>query len=161
MSVNSTLHSVTPAQVKKLRADNELFAALCGYDEDAPEGSFKAPSLDLSFWEDTHTLLHYAGCPTAHKVLNSDYDGDEELEYDGHDIRLATPAKVKKIAEELARVTLDVLRKKGLEAEYKTFRRSELLKPEDYEEQFDEVKRVRSFFETAAKAGNAILLTEG
>lgn len=159
MGVNSTLYSVTPTQLKKLRGDNELFAALVG-DDEAADPSWKVPSLDLSFWEDTHTLLYYAGSPTAHEVLNSDYDGDDELEYDPYDIRLATPAKVKKIAGEFAPVTLERLREKGLENEYRTFRRHELLTPEDYELQFEEVERVRAFFDEAAKAGNAILLTE-
>jgi hypothetical protein len=39
-------------------------------------------------------------------------------------------------------------------------RRHEELKPEDYEERFAEMERVRAFFDAAAKAGNAILLTE-
>jgi hypothetical protein len=155
MSVTSTAYSVTPAQLKKLRGDNEVFASLFGED-DGEDASWEVPKLEFIDFEDTHRLLHYAGAPTMHKILDFELMSDE-FEYEGYDISLATPAQVKKIAGELAKMTLAKVREKGLAAEFKSDRRHELLKPEDYDAQFAEIARVRDFFAKAAKKGNAVI----
>lgn len=156
MSVTSTVYSVSTAQLGKLRDDNELFAALFGED-DGEDSSWEVPKHEFLDFEDTHTLLYYAGCPTMHAVLDFELGSDEAYEYEGHDIRVATPAIVKKIAKELAGLTLETVREKGLAAEFRTDRRHELLKAEDYDEQFAEIERARDFFAAAAKAGNAVV----
>ena len=156
MSVTSTLYSVPPALLKKLRKDNELFAKLFGEDEDADQ-EFKLPSLEPFDFEDTHRLLNCAGFKTLHKTLDFEKGNDEAYDYDGYDVQVATPAKVKKIAAELARATLAKVRDKGLEIGFSTDRRGELLKPDDYEAQFKEIERMRDFFTAAAEAGDAVV----
>jgi len=100
MSFSATLYAVAPAALKKAREDNEYFGAIFGEDEDA-DASAKAPSLELADFIDTALLLHYAGCLTLHKAIDFDSFAEEELEYSSYDIRVVTPAKVKKIAEEV------------------------------------------------------------
>ena len=160
MSFSVTLNAVTPADLKKARADNEHFGAIFGEDESG-EASAKAPSLELADFTDTAMLLHYAGCLTLHKTIDFDGFADEELEYSSYDIRVATPAKVKKIAEELARVTLERVREKGLAAEYRTDRTREVVTAEGYVEQLAQIERARDFFATAAKAGHAVVAAGG
>jgi hypothetical protein len=157
MSVTSTLYSVSPVLLRKLRKDNELFAALFGEDEDADATTFKVPSLEPIDFEDTHRLLNCAGFKTLHKTLDFENGNDEAYDYDGYDVQVATPAKVKKIAEELARATLAKVRDKGLEIGFTTDRRGELLKPGDYEAQFKEIERMRDFFKAAADVGDAVV----
>lgn len=156
MSVTSIAYSVPPALLKELRDDNELFAALFGEDEDAGP-AWKVEQLEFVDFEDTHRLLHYAGYSTLHQALDFENGNDEAFEHEGYDIQVATPAKVKKIAEELRRVTLEEVREKGLAGEFRTDRRGDLLKPEDYEAQFAEVERTAAFFAAAAKAGHAVV----
>lgn len=155
MSVTTSAYSVTPAQLKKLRADNEVFASLFGED-DGEDASWEVPKHEFVDFEDTHRLLHYAGASTMHAVLDFELMSDE-YDYGGRDIRVATPAQVKKIAAELAKMTLETVREKGLAGEFKTDRRHELLKAEDYDAQWREIARVREFFAAAAKAGNAVV----
>lgn len=156
MSVTSTLYSVPPRLLKKLREDNELFAALFGEDEDA-DAEYKVPSLEPIDFEDTHRLLSCAGFKKLHKTLDFENGNDEAFDYDGYDVQVATPAKVKKIAEELARATLAKVRDKGLEIGFKSDRRGDLLTPKDYDAQFEEIERMRDFFDAAAKAGDAVV----
>ena len=139
-----------------IRDSNELFGSLFG-EEETSDASWKVENLVFVDFEDTHRLLRCAGYPTLRNVLDFENGNDEAFEYGGYDIQVATPAKVKKIAEELARVTLAEVRTKGLEAEFSTDRRNERLKPDDYEAQFDEIERARVFFAAAAKAGNAVV----
>ncbi|MBL8715947.1 MAG: DUF1877 family protein [Myxococcales bacterium] len=156
MSVTSTAYAVPPALLKKLRADNERFAALFGEDENAgPE--WKVQKLEFVDFEDTHRLLRCAGYPTLRKVLDFENGNDEAFEYEGYDIQVATPAKVKKIAGELAEVTLEQVRTKGLEAEFSTDRRGTVLTAADYDEQFREIEATRDFFAAAAAAGHAVV----
>lgn len=156
MSVTSTIYSVPPALLKKLRADNDLFGALFGEDEDAGD-EWKIGSYELMDFEDTHHLLAIAGFSMLKKALDFEKGNDEAFDYDGWDVQVATPAKVQRIAEQLAKVTLAKLRDKGLEVGFKTDRRGDVLKPDDYKQQFEEIVRVRDFFADAAKAGNAIV----
>ena len=160
MSVTSTVYAVTPAQLTKLREDNELLAALFGDDEDAEE-TFDAPRFAFHDFEDTHRLLYYAGHPALHDILDFELGSDETLDDGERDIRVATPAQVKKIAADLAKVTLEQVREKGLAAEFKTDRRNELLRAEDYTFQFSEIEKTRAFFAAAAKAGHAVIAAAG
>lgn len=160
MSVTSTVYAVTPAQLKKLRDDNGLLAALFGDDEDAEE-TFDVPRFEFHDFEDTHRLLYYAGHHALHDILDFELGTDETLDDGEHDIRVATPAQVKKIAADLAKVTLADVREKGLAAEFKTDRRNELLKADEYDFQYKEIEKTRDFFAAAAKEGHAVIAAAG
>jgi len=90
-------------------------------------------------------------------VLDFENGNDEAFEYEGYDIQIATPAKVKKIAAELAKVTLDEVRTKGLAVEFRIDRRGTILEAKDYDGQYLEIEAAREFFAAAAKAGHAVV----
>lgn len=160
MSFTVTLYAVTSAELKKARGDNEHFGTIFG-EEESGEAPAKAPSLGLADFTDTARLLHYAGSTTLHKTIDFDASADEELEYSSYDIRVASPAKVKKIAGEIAGVTLERVREKGLASEFRTDRTREEVTAEGYVAQFAEIARARDFFTAAAKAGHAVVAAGG
>jgi hypothetical protein len=156
VSTTSTVHSVPPDLLRKIKKGNELFRFLFG-DEETEDAMWKLDRFTFVDFEDTHGLLHRAGFSALHKTLDFENGNDEAFEYEDYDIQVASPAKVKKIAQELAKVTLAVVREKGLETEFRSDRRGELLKPEDYDAQFAEIERSRDFFAATAQAGNAVV----
>jgi hypothetical protein len=162
MSFSVSLYAVTPAELKKAREDNEHFGVIFGEDEDGEaSGEAAAARLELADFTDTATLVRYAGYPTLHETFDFDASPDEEFEYSSYDIRVAAPATVKKIAGELASVTLERVREEGLAAEFRTDRTREEVTAEGYVEQFAEIERAREFFAAAAKAGHAMIAAGG
>jgi hypothetical protein len=160
MGVLTTTYAVPPATLKKLYANNELLEFLLGFEEsDDPMFEVAEYEYDKAF-EDKHMILSVAGYPTMHKTLDFELGSDEELDWGGCDIRVATPAIVKTIATELSTATFEEVKARCL-AEECTDWHGKVIPEDEYDGLIGDLEKLKKFFADAASAGHAVIAAAG
>ncbi len=159
MGVLSTLYAVPAPLMKKIRADNERLGWVFG-DEETDDPAWKVASYDFDkrLYE-LAAILRAGGCPTLKPAFDFEDPADNEPEYGPYDLRVATPSKVKKIAKELASVTLAQLVARGVEAGVTDYN-GHLIPEADYDGYVGDIEDVKIFFAKAAEAGHFIIGAE-
>lgn len=156
MGVLSSIYSVPPALMKKVRADHEKLGLVFGDEEtDDPAWKVERHEFDKTF-EERLKILRSAGYKTMYVAFDFESPADDEPEYGGYDIRVAKPVRVKKIANEIASVTLAELTKKGL-ANGCTDYDGKLIPESDYASYLGDLEELKKFFAAAAAAGHFVI----
>lgn len=160
MGVLTNLYTVAPTVMKKVRADNERLARVFG-DEETDEPGWRGAQHDFDkhFYE-LAALIAAAGAPTLKRAFDFEDPADNEPEYGSYDLRVATPAKVKKIAKELAPLVGALVKAKGLEAGVTDYN-GRVIPAAEYDSYLAELSAVQAFFATAAEAGHFVIGAEG
>jgi hypothetical protein len=156
MGVLTSLYSVPAPLMKKIRADNEKLGFVFG-DEEADDDSWKVAAYDFDKqFYDAMSLYKSLGHKTIHAAFNFEDPADDEPEYGGYDIRVAKPAMVKRIAEELSKLTFSELKTRGL-AEGATNYSGNTVQEYEYDGLVGSVDRLKAFFATAAAKGHFVI----
>lgn len=156
MGVLTNLYSVPSPLMKKVLADNEKLGFVFG-DEEADDDSWKVASYDFDKWfEDAMGVYAKSGYETIRAAFDFEDPADDEPEYGSYDIRVATPATVKKIAQELANATFSELKTKGLAAGATDYY-GKTIREDEYEGLVGDVDRLKAFFATAAAEGHFVI----
>lgn len=159
MGVVTTAYSILPKTMRKIRADND-------YLEHVFEGgdlNREIESYDFdTIIEPWISILREMGYKkTAENIDFERYFSDSQncLDYDGYDIWIISPSKVKAMAEEIQNAVFTELKNKGL-AYGITDRRGKILLESEYEGYFGDIENLKKFFKKTADEGNYLLFSE-
>ncbi len=156
MGVLTSIYAVPPPMMKKIRADNENLGFVFG-DEETEDKSWKVASYEFDkLFEERLGIYAAAGYKAMQNAFDFEDPADDEPEYGGYDIRVAAPAKVKKIAEEIAKATFAELKTKGV-AQGVTDYYGKLIPESEYDGYVGDVQKVKAFFAKAAAAGHFVI----
>jgi hypothetical protein len=144
--------------LRKIKADNEKLALLLGLEETS-DGAWSVATytIDKGF-EELLRILKETGHSFTPQALDLELS-DGELEFDGYGLCLVSPAKVKKIARELASATYEGLKAQGL-AKQVTDYYGQPIPEGDYELYVGDIQGFSSFFRKAAADGHAVLVAQ-
>jgi hypothetical protein len=164
MTVVTGFHRVQAETIKMLEANPELMDWLLGYSHDGETGEklgFKdgiaPPYLNIDkAWDEILLLLagtdQHEAYQALHICLWEEYDGYEE-------IRLFSPAVVKKSLAALENLEIDFLRGEALRRALRTYHGDPIDDLLDYA--LNHLESLRNFWREAARADEAIISETG
>jgi hypothetical protein len=159
MGVLTNVYSVPAKVMKKIDEDNERLGFLFGDEESADAKMWQVDKYDFDKrFDDVIRIMRAAGLNATYKALDVENPGENEPEYDPYDIKRVSPAKVKKIAAELAPITFMDLKKKGLEQEVSDWHSNRTIGEAEYSSYVGDIEKIKAFFQKAADAGNFIII---
>jgi hypothetical protein len=161
MGVETTAYSVPPKMMRKIRAANEVLDFVFGNsDEEKPEWKFDEMGFGKRF-EENITILREGGCRKTSKILNLEgyfYSDDKSnfIEYDGYEVVIVPPSKVKTVAQELENMNFEKLKteclEKGVTDYYGT-----IIRENEYDSYISSIRQMKKFFQKNADAGNFVI----
>lgn len=95
MSVDTIAYSVPPKMMRKIRTENENLDYVFGNsDEEKPEWQFESLDFGKRFDENRY-ILRAGGFTKTPEILDleSYYDTNNYLEYDGYEVQIISPSK--------------------------------------------------------------------
>jgi hypothetical protein len=164
MAVATGFHRVKAETIKMLEADPELMDWLLGYSHETAAGEklgcrdgIAPPYLSIEqAWDEILILLagtdNHAAYQTLHISLWEEYDGFEEL-------RLFSPAVVKKGLAALENLEIEQVRSEALRRELRTYNGDPIHYLLDYA--LDHLECLRNFWREAARADEGIISETG
>jgi len=155
MGVLTTAYSVPPAMMKKIKADNDTLGFVVG-DVEGKGWECESFSFDKGF-EERIGILGDNGYPKTREALDLESAGEDDPAYDGYDVRVVSPATLKKIVKELATATFEDLKAKGL-AKGTTDYYGKTIPADMYAYYVGDIQEMRAFFTKAATAGHWLVL---
>jgi hypothetical protein len=100
MSVTTTIYAVGTKMMKKVKADNEKFAFLFGECEE--DERWKVESFSFESSVDTYTQIFFnAGAKKSRGLIDSGNNNLDIFDYNGYDIWVVPPSRVKTMTKEL------------------------------------------------------------
>ena len=117
MGVLTTIYSVPVPMMKKIKADHDNLGFLFGVEESGGD-AWKCETFECDKgFEERIGILGENGYPKTKEALDLESADEEDPSYDGYDVRVVSPATVKKIAKEIASATAAELTKAGVKTE--------------------------------------------
>ena len=160
MGVLTTAYSISPSQMRKLRADENNFKLLLPVDlEFPPKWNVERYKFGKHF-EETIGILRVCGYQKTFRLLNFENYHNPDYKnfwnYEGYNIWTITPAELKIICGELADATFEKLKTVGLAAKATNYF-GEIIPEEMYEYYVGKIKQIKSFFKRIDEQGNFML----
>jgi hypothetical protein len=164
MAVLTGFHRVTAETIKKLEENPELMDWLLGYSSDRTTGeqlgfrdAVAPPYLNIDqAWDEILIVLagtdQHEAYQSLHISLWEEYDGCEE-------IRLFSPAVVKKSLKALENLELDCLHAEAVRRALRTYNGDPIENLLDYT--LDHLERLRNFWREASLADEGIISETG
>lgn len=162
MGVITTLYSVEPKRMKKLRADNENIAFVTGDCENESE-KWQMESYDFDTEIETFIGFFYdLGFDKTRKSINSEYADLDVFDYNGYDIWEIPPSGIKAMVKELESATFEELKAKIIENEIQLRDRRGTLIPNNPYELYlkNDVENIKNFLKRALEQGHYLLFVE-
>ncbi len=158
MGVMTTVYSVEPKMMKKVRADNENFAFIFG-DCDGEIERWKIESYDFDKGIDTYiTIFLEGGFTKTSRNIDSEYADLDAFDFGGYDIWAIPPSGVKAMCKELENATFEVLKAKNLSEV--TDRRGNSLLDSELESYLSDIEGIKKFFDKTFEQGNYLVFSE-
>ena len=157
MGVLTTIYSVPVPLMKKIKADHDNLGFLFGVEESGGD-AWKCETFECDKgFEERIGILGENGYPKTKEALDLESADEEDPSYDGYDVRVVSPATVKKIAKEIASATAAELTKKGL-PNGTTDYYGKPIPAEAYAYYVGDIEEMKAFFAKAAAAGNWLVI---
>ena len=157
MGVLTTAYSVPPEMMKKIKADHEKLGFVFGVEEGGGKAwECETFEFDKGF-EERIGILGENGYPKTREALDLESADEDDPSYDGYDVRVVSPATLKKLAKELASATFAELKKKGL-ANGTTDYYGKTIPAEAYSYYVGDIEDMKAFFAKAATAGHWLVI---
>ncbi|MCA9520532.1 MAG: DUF1877 family protein [Myxococcales bacterium] len=143
--------------MKKIRRDNEWLAYLFGVEEADAEAWACATFEFDKLYEETIGILGATGHPKTRSALDLEIPDKHAVEFDGYDIRVVTPAKLKAITKELEHATAKNVKAKAIAIGVTDYYGRPIAEKE-VEIYIGDLAKLKSFFEKAAEAGHYLII---
>lgn len=160
MGVLTTAYSISPSQMRKLRADENNFKLLLPLDLEAPP-KWNVERYEFGkHFEETIGILRVCGYRKTFCLLNFEnyYNPDYKnfWNVEGYNLWSVTPAELRIICNELADATFEKLKTVGLAAKATDYF-GEVIPEEMYEYYVGKIEEIKDFFKGIAEQGNFLL----